>query len=95
MPRALHLFNVFGATTEKPMLDYTLALGERGWDVTAGYETLESPARAGAMPLVRLERVPVEPTGDVPGQMRGSRKFLGNPHCTVAGLFDPGRTVGV
>ena len=25
----------------------------------------------------------------------GSPKFLGNPHCTFAGLFDPGRTMGV
>jgi hypothetical protein len=24
----------------------------------------------------------------------GSPKFLGNPDCTFAGLFDPGRTVG-
>jgi hypothetical protein len=25
----------------------------------------------------------------------GSPKFLGNPHCTFAGTFDPGRTSGV
>ena len=25
----------------------------------------------------------------------GSPKFLGNPYCTFAGTFDPGRTVGV
>jgi hypothetical protein len=25
----------------------------------------------------------------------GSPKFLGNPYCTFAGLFDPGRTTGV
>ena len=25
----------------------------------------------------------------------GPPKFLGNPHCTFAGLFDPGRTIGV
>ena len=35
----------------------------------------------------------------VPGRVRrrttGSPKFLGNPDCTFAGLFDPGRTVGV
>jgi hypothetical protein len=28
-------------------------------------------------------------------QTTGSPKFLGNPHRTFAGLFDPGRTVGV
>jgi colanic acid/amylovoran biosynthesis glycosyltransferase len=67
--RVLHLFNVFGATTEKAMLDYTLALAGRGWDLTAGYETLDPAARAGAIPLVQLRRVVVEPTDDVPGQM--------------------------
>jgi hypothetical protein len=31
----------------------------------------------------------------VPTETAGSPKFLGNPHCTFAGLFDPGRTSGV
>ena len=31
----------------------------------------------------------------VPTETAGSPKFLGNPHCTFAGLFDPGRTTGV
>lgn len=98
MRRVLHLFNVFGATTEKAMLDYTLALGGRGWDITAGYETIESAARAGAMPLVRLERVAVEPTGDVPGQMQrvatrvtdpAMRTLLEQPFDLVHGHFGP------
>lgn len=31
----------------------------------------------------------------VPMETAGSPKFLGNPNCTFAGLFDPGRTNGV
>ena len=34
MPRALHLFNVFGALTERVFLEYTLGLRQLGWDVT-------------------------------------------------------------
>jgi hypothetical protein len=68
--RVLHLFNVFGATTEKAMLDYTVALRARGWDVVAGYERLDDASRARAVPLVQLQRVPVGSTDDVPAQMR-------------------------
>jgi hypothetical protein len=31
----------------------------------------------------------------VPTETTGSPKFLGNPDCTFAGLFDPGRTMGI
>lgn len=98
MPRVLHLFNVFGATTEKAMLDYTLALRERGWEVSAGYETVDSVSRAGAMPLVKLQRIAVEPTNDVPGQMRdlashvadpAMRALLDQPFDLVHGHFGP------
>ena len=98
MPRVLHLFNVFGARTERAMLDYTLALRARGWDLTAGYETLEDASRAASMPLVALQRIPVEPTDDVPAQMRGivtdvtdpaMRDLLDQPFDLVHGHFGP------
>lgn len=96
--RVLHLFNVFGATTEKAMLDYTLAVRERGWDLTAGYETLDSASRAGGMPLVQLQRITVEPTHDVAAQMQrvasdvndpAMRSLLGQPFDLVHGHFGP------
>jgi colanic acid/amylovoran biosynthesis glycosyltransferase len=96
--RVLHLFNVFGATTERAMLDYTLALAERGWDLAAGYETLESSSRAGAIPLVHLRRIPVEPAADVPAQMDdvatavtdpAMSDLLGQPFDLVHGHFGP------
>ena len=98
MPRVLHLFNVLGARTERAMLDYTLALRARGWDLTAGYETLEDASRAGSMPRVPLKRIPVEPTGDVPAQMRriatdvndpAMRDLLDQPFDLVHGHFGP------
>lgn len=98
MPRVLHLFNVFGARTEKAMLDYTLALRARGWEPTAGHETLEDASRADSIPRVALPRVPVEPTNDVPGQMRqvadsvtdpAMRALLDQPFDLVHGHFGP------
>ena len=70
MPRILHLFNVFGAPTEKTMLDYPLALAGRGWDVTVGYETLDPSAPATELRTIPLRRVQVGPTDDVPAQLR-------------------------
>jgi colanic acid/amylovoran biosynthesis glycosyltransferase len=96
--RVLHLFNVFGAATERAMLDSTLALAARGWDLTVGYETVESTSRAGAMPLVALRRISVEPTDDVPAQMRrvaaevsdpAVRALLEQPFDLVHGHFGP------
>jgi colanic acid/amylovoran biosynthesis glycosyltransferase len=98
MPRVLHLFNVFGARTEKAMLDYTLALRARGWELTAGYETLEDASRVGSMPLVPLQRIPVGRTDDVPSQMLGiatnvsdpaMRDLLEQPFDLVHGHFGP------
>jgi colanic acid/amylovoran biosynthesis glycosyltransferase len=69
MPRVLHLFNVFGALTERAMLEYTLGLASRGWDITAGYETLADESPAFPLPLAKLQRVQVAPTSDVAAQM--------------------------
>ena len=44
MPRVLHLFNVFGALTERALLDYTLGLQRAGFDLTIGCETAAGEA---------------------------------------------------
>ena len=73
-PEVLHLFNVFGAATEKAMLDYTLALSRRGCQLTAGYETLADGAPDPPFPRVRLARIAVEPEADVPAPDGADRR---------------------
>lgn len=52
------------------MLDCTLGIGRRGWDITTGYETLAPQVPLEALPRrVRLERICVEPAQDVAAQM--------------------------
>lgn len=87
MPRVLHLFNVFGALTERAMLDYTLGLARAGWDLTVGYETLAPEAPATPIRLVRLDRVAVETPSNVPGQMAG---LLQPRDPAMAALLDEG-----
>jgi colanic acid/amylovoran biosynthesis glycosyltransferase len=80
MPRVLHLFNVFGARTERAMLDYTLGIAARGWDLTAAYETAaEDASRAGRIRLAPLKRIQVAPTDDVPAQMRHLATSVADP----------------
>jgi len=69
MAKVLHLFNIFGALTEKTIVDLTLGLAGCGHDITIGYETLAAEAPRIALPLVQLKRVFVEPAADVPAQM--------------------------
>lgn len=69
MPRVLHLFNVFGALTERAMLDYTLGLAKSGFELTVGCETIAPEAPGGVLPIVPLRRIAVEPTPDVSAQM--------------------------
>jgi glycosyltransferase involved in cell wall biosynthesis len=97
MARVLHLFNVFGALTERAMGDYVSALSKR-FDVTVGCETLAPEAPAVWFPVVKLARVNVEPTEDVAGQMRrvanevedpARREFLGQRFDLVHGHFGP------
>lgn len=98
MTRILHLFNIFGAATEKAMLDYTLALAGDGWELTAGYETLGDGAPLTPFPRVRLDRIHVETETDIPGQMEriaavancpGHRALLDEPFDLVHGHFGP------
>ncbi len=69
MARVLHLFNHFGALTERAFLDYTLGLSKKGFDLTIGYETLCEGASGVPLRQVKLSRVSVEPTADIPAQM--------------------------
>ena len=98
MPRVLHLFNQFGALTERVFLDYTLGLSRSGFDLTAAYETLATGAPAVPFRQVALARVLVEPTGDVPAQMEqlaqhindpARRELLDEPFDLVHGHFGP------
>ena len=79
MPRILHLFNTFGAVTEKALLDYTLGLSRGGFDLTIGYEQLAPEAAINRLPCVPLQRISVEPTSDVPGQMRRVAEGITDP----------------
>jgi colanic acid/amylovoran biosynthesis glycosyltransferase len=98
MTRILHLFNIFGAATEKAMLDYTVALAGDGWELTAGYETLAENAPPTPFPRVKLARVCVEPTADIPAQMdrvaaapkcAAHRNLLDESFDLVHGHFGP------
>lgn len=79
MPNVLHLFNIFGALTEKALLDYTLGLRERGCDLTIGHETLAEEAPATGLRLVNLRRICVDPTDDVARQMEAIARNVGDP----------------
>ena len=98
MPPILHLFNIFGALTEKVFLNYTLGLASRGFEITAGHETLAPEAPPVPLRLVRLARVLVEPTDDIPAQMRriareitdpAMRNLLNEDFALVHGHFGP------
>src|SRR5947209_8090357 len=98
MPRVLHLFNIFGAMTERAMTDYALGLSRRGFDLTIGCETLAPEAAPTPLPIVKLRRVNVEPTNDVPGQMQriadevddpARRELLDQPFDLIHGHFGP------
>jgi glycosyltransferase involved in cell wall biosynthesis len=98
MTRILHLFNTFGAATEKAMLDYTLALAAAGWELTAGYEAMAEDVAPTPFPRVKLDRVPVEPEEDIPLQMQrvaagvpcdARRALLEGPFDLIHGHFGP------
>ena len=50
MPRVLHLFNIFGALTERAMSDYTLGLSRAGFDLTIACESLAPEAPQTSLP---------------------------------------------
>jgi glycosyltransferase involved in cell wall biosynthesis len=82
--RVLHLYNVFGLLTEKVMLEVPLALGPWGVDLHFAAESFEASAPTIEAPLQQLQRIAVEPTDDVPGQMAR----LAEEAPGVAGEFD-------
>ena len=79
MARVLHLFNVFGALTERAMLDYTLGLSRAGNDLTIGYETKALDAPPVAFPLVQLRRIEVQPVENVVEQMERVAEDINDP----------------
>jgi len=96
--RILHLFNIFGAATEKAMLDYTRALAADGWALTAGYETLADGAPFTPFPRIKLDRIHIEPEADIPAQMErlavapkchAHQALLDEPFDLVHGHFGP------
>ncbi len=98
MTRILHLFNIFGAATEKAMLDYTLALAADGWALTAGYETLADEAPPTPLRRVKLDRIQVEPEPDIAAQLErvaaaprcsAHQALLDEPFDLVHGHFGP------
>ncbi|MFW6336218.1 MAG: glycosyltransferase, partial [Phycisphaeraceae bacterium] len=70
MARVLHLYSLLGSNTERAWLDYTLALRDRGWDIAFAYETKVDDAPPIPVEHTRLERIRVEPTDDIDGQMQ-------------------------
>jgi colanic acid/amylovoran biosynthesis glycosyltransferase len=80
-PKVLHLFNVFGALTERAMFDYTMGLSQSGFNLTIGYETLADESPRVGLPLTKLRRIEVQPTDDVAGQMR---EIAARSGCTLA-----------
>jgi colanic acid/amylovoran biosynthesis glycosyltransferase len=97
MTRVLHLFNIFGAPTEKAMLDYTIDLAG-DWAVTAGYESLAEGAPSPPFPLVKLGRITVEPNTNIPAEMHRiatavkctmDQALFGEPFDLIHGHFGP------
>jgi glycosyltransferase involved in cell wall biosynthesis len=93
--KLLHLFNIFGALTERAMLDYTLGLARRGWDLTIACETLAPEAPPTDLPTIPVPRIPVEPATDAAAQMQNiacnpiSPDLLRQPFDLIHGHFGP------
>jgi len=68
--RVLHLYNVFGASTERFSFDTTFALEKRGFATLIGYETISDECPAIQFRATRLTRIRVEPTDNIDAQMR-------------------------
>jgi glycosyltransferase involved in cell wall biosynthesis len=84
-PKVLHLFNVFGALTERAMFDYTMGLSQSGFDLTIGCETLAAESPRIELPLTKLRRIEVQPTDDVASQMRHIAATVDDP--AMSGLL--------
>ena len=69
MARVLHLFNVLGAPTEATWLELAMRLSALGHEIVIAYETLAGGARLPDLRCVRVPRIAVEPSDDIPAQM--------------------------
>ncbi|MBB6428991.1 glycosyltransferase family 4 protein [Algisphaera agarilytica] len=70
MAKVLQLYNIFGAATERTMLEVPLALAQRGHDMTFAAETIADDAPEVTQRVLGLERIHVEPAEDIGAQMR-------------------------
>lgn len=70
MAEVLQLYNIFGATTERTMLEVPLALAQRGHGMTYAAEAMDQDAPDIGSPVAGVKRIDVEPTDDIDGQMR-------------------------
>jgi glycosyltransferase involved in cell wall biosynthesis len=70
--RALHLYNIFGAPTERAWLNYPLRLAAMGHDIHFAAERIDSDAPAVPQTITRLSRVQVDAVAahDIDAQMR-------------------------
>ena len=96
--RVLHLYNTFGLLTERVMLQMPLALAGRGHQIIGACERLADNAPAVTWPMHRLDRVLVDATDDIDGQMRrvsektddaALARLLDEPIDLVHGHFGP------
>jgi glycosyltransferase involved in cell wall biosynthesis len=93
--KLLHLFNIFGALTERAMLDYTLGLTRRGWELTIAYETLAPEAPHTDLPVISVPRIQVEPTSEAVAEMEKlassaiAPDTLRQPFDLIHGHFGP------
>ena len=92
MAKVLHLYNVFGAATERTMLEVPLTLAERGHDLTFAAETVAVEAPAVSQRVVVVPRIEVQPTTDIDTQMQAIAKaspVIDESFDLVHGHFGP------
>jgi glycosyltransferase involved in cell wall biosynthesis len=88
MKRTLHLYNLFGARTERAWLDLPLELARRGHPTECACETISPDAPAVDLPLTVLRRVGVEPASDIDAQMDRIAEHVADP--ALRSLLDRG-----
>lgn len=92
MAKVLQLYNVFGATTERTMLEVPLALARRGHDLTFAAETIDADAPPITQKQLTVPRIHVEPTDNIDAQMQAiadAPPALDEPYDLVHGHFGP------
>ncbi|MEM9914337.1 MAG: glycosyltransferase family 4 protein [Planctomycetota bacterium] len=92
MAKVLHLYNVFGAATERTMLEVPLALAERGHDLTFAAETIAVETPAVSQRVVAVPRIEVQPAADIDTQMQAiaeAAPAINDSFDLVHGHFGP------